>query len=75
MNVCHQELVFFVTLPRLLGRTMFPDQAIAELCIRKNLVIVTENAKHFDRLLNREDLFHPGLIILPNCKRSISETL
>ena len=70
-----EEPGFFVTHPRLLGRTMLPDQAIAELCISKNLVIVTENAKHFDSLLNREGLFHPGLIILPNCKRSISKTL
>ncbi len=56
------------------GGMRSPDHNVVARCINEDLVIVTENASDFTRLLNREEV-HPGLIILPNINRNMSKAL
>jgi predicted nuclease of predicted toxin-antitoxin system len=46
------------------GRGQRDDEVLAR-AIREDLIIVTENARDFRKLIGRTDL-HPGLIIMPN---------
>lgn len=40
------------------------DDEVLARCVRDDLILVTENARDFRRLVAREDI-HPGLVVLP----------
>ncbi len=64
----------FVVHPRNDGGLGDPDHRVLDRCIRKNLVIVTENARDFRALAARSDI-HPGMILLPCVGRQKAEEL
>lgn len=57
--------------PRDYGRLGEPDHVVLRRCLDEDLVIVTQNARDFRKLVGAEDL-HPGLIILPAVGRERS---
>lgn len=57
--------------PRNYGRAGELDHEVLQRCLAEDLVIVTENAIDFRKLIGATEL-HPGLIILPSVSRERS---
>ena len=60
--------------PRDHGGVGEPDYKVLARCIAEDLIIVTENARDFRKLVRRAEV-HPGLIVLPNVGRRQAEDL
>ena len=60
--------------PLLFGGRGEADHTVLARCVAGNLVIVTQNARDFRRLIAGQEI-HPGLIILPCVGRERSKAL
>ena len=60
--------------PRNDGGLGEPDHRVLDRCIDQNLVLVTQNARDFRKLVGKQAI-HPGMVVLPNLARDQTESL
>ena len=73
-RVLNVEGTHIVLHPRNDGGLGAPDHVVLSRCADENLVLVTQNARDFRKLLGRQEI-HAGLVILPNLARDQTEAL